>query len=73
MTIVLRQRGQYWYGDSAADIREILAHPYHGVLACTLFADVVCECEGRVFDLLIDDKYRERGSVVQPDSPEIQR
>lgn len=57
--MALRQRGQYWYGDSTADIREILGHPYHGVLPCTHFADVVCECGGRVFDLLIDDEYRQ--------------
>jgi hypothetical protein len=57
--MALRRKGQYWYGDSAADIREVLAHPYHGALPCTHFADVVCECGGQVFDLLIDDEYRE--------------
>ncbi|MCI0460934.1 MAG: hypothetical protein L0Z62_28630 [Gemmataceae bacterium] len=57
--MALRKRGDYWYGDSASDIREILAHPYHGALPCTHFADVICECGGRVFDLLIDDDHRE--------------
>ena len=49
--MALRDGGQYWYGDSAADVREVLARPYHGALPCTHFADVVCECGGRVFDI----------------------
>ena len=57
--MALRQRGQYMYGDSASDIREMLAHPYHAALACTHFADVVCECGCGVFDLWIDDDYQE--------------
>lgn len=57
---MLRPCGPFWYGDTPADIREILAaHPAHSALPCTHFADVVCECGGRVFDLLIDNEYRE--------------
>jgi hypothetical protein len=30
--MVLREQGSDWCGDSSADTREILAHPWHGGL-----------------------------------------
>jgi hypothetical protein len=57
--MALRQRGEHWYGDTAADIREVLAHHYSHHYPATVFADAVCDCGGRVFSLQIDEEYGE--------------
>ena len=58
--MAIRKQGKFWYSDTAADIREVLAvHPSHDAHPCTHFADVVCECGGMLFDLLVDDDLRE--------------
>jgi hypothetical protein len=52
----LRQRGEYWYGDSQSDIREELAR--FGTLngpVPTQFADARCRCGGTTFRLQTDE------------------
>ena len=54
--MALTKRGDYYYGDSQADIREVLAEFSEAnaylVHHC---ADAVCACGGRVFQLAMDD------------------
>jgi hypothetical protein len=57
--MALQQRGDYWYGDSASDIRVLLSMDRPGSDPITVFADAVCECGGRVFTLQLDDEYQE--------------
>ncbi|WP_437811115.1 hypothetical protein [Sorangium sp. So ce1078] len=54
--IVLKKRGKHWYGDSQADVREVLLR-YSGDNAYLAhhFADAVCECGGTQFRLALDE------------------
>lgn len=53
---MLKKRGKYWYGDSQADIRtEVLRYSkVHGYPA-SHFADAICACGGRQFQLSLDE------------------
>lgn len=54
--MALQKRGQWWYGDSQADIRdEILRYSEEVGYAAEHFADATCTCGGTVFWLLLDD------------------
>ncbi len=57
--MTIRKRGKFWYGDSAADIREVLARDCGKSDPLTVFADAVCDCGGRVFSLQIDEEHGE--------------
>jgi hypothetical protein len=57
--MTIRKRGKFWYGDSAADIRQVLANDYRKSYPPTVFADAVCECGGRVFSLEVVEDYGE--------------
>ena len=57
--MAIRKRGQFWYGDTVADIREVLSLDCDKVRPPTVFADAVCDCGGRVFSLQIDEEYGE--------------
>ena len=57
--MAIRKQGQFWYSDSAADIREVLCRDWGQVDPITVFADAVCDCGGRVFDLQVDEEYGE--------------
>ncbi|AWM40403.1 hypothetical protein C1280_27730 [Gemmata obscuriglobus] len=62
--VAIRERGEFWYGDTAADIREVLTRTCGKADPLTVFADAVCDCSGRVFSLQIDEEYGEaRGSA----------
>src|SRR3954470_21502677 len=54
--MALRKRGDWWYGDSQADIRDELIRV--GTLSTYIpsqFADAVCACGGRTFRLRLDE------------------
>lgn len=54
--MALQKRGKYWYGDSQADLREELKR--YGKLngyVPTQFADAICECGNKGFQLCTDD------------------
>lgn len=54
--MALRKRGKWWYGDSQADIRaEIVRYSKEKGDLAEHFADAVCTCGGKVFDLYLDD------------------
>src|SRR5262245_763078 len=55
--VALQRRGDHWYGDSAADMRELLARKTGDPVK--VVRDVVCECGGTVFSVLTDDEYQE--------------
>jgi hypothetical protein len=57
--VVLERRGEYWYGDSAADIRALLARDRPGSDPVVVFEDAICDCGGKVFSVQIDDEYHE--------------
>jgi hypothetical protein len=57
--MALQKRGEHWYGDSAADIRELLARHAESGDPITVMRDAVCDCGGRVFSVQIDDEYQE--------------
>lgn len=53
---VLNQRGKYWYGDSQADIRgEVLRYSKRNGYSAQYFADAICSCGNREFQLSLDD------------------
>jgi len=55
--MALRKRGKHRYGDGHADIRdEVLRYSKANAYAAEHFADAVCACGGRVFEVLLDDK-----------------
>ncbi|OWK41612.1 hypothetical protein [Fimbriiglobus ruber] len=55
--MALRKRGQWWYGDSQADIRaEVARYSQLAGYLAEHFADAACPCGGRVFALLLDDE-----------------
>lgn len=55
--MAIQERGENWYGDSAADIRAMFAHkPGDPVKEVR---DVVCECGGRAFSFQADDDVQE--------------
>ncbi len=54
--MALRKAGQYSYGDSQLDIRdELLGYSKANGYPAVHFADAVCNCGGKVFNLLLDD------------------
>lgn len=57
--MAIRERGEFWYGDAAADIREVLARTCGGGDTLTVFEEAVCDCGGRVFSLTVDEDYAE--------------
>ncbi len=57
--MALQERGEYWYGDSAADIRALMARHAEIGDPIEVVRDAVCECGGTVFSVLIDDEYQE--------------
>jgi hypothetical protein len=53
--MALKKRGQYYYGDNQADIRnEILRYSKKAYLA-QHFTDAVCPCGKNIFHLALDD------------------
>lgn len=53
--MALKKRGKWRYGDSQADIRiEILRYSKGVGYLAEHFADAVCECGGKVFDVSLD-------------------
>jgi hypothetical protein len=56
LTMALRKRGKYRYGDTQADTRaEVLRYSRENGYVARHFADAVCACGGRVFSVLLDD------------------
>lgn len=54
--MALKKRGKWWYGDSQADIPgEILRYSKRNAYVAQHFADAVCTCGGRLFELQMDD------------------
>lgn len=54
--MALQKRGKWWYGDSQADIRlEITRYSKEVGYLAEHFADAICSCGGRVFNLYMDD------------------
>jgi hypothetical protein len=61
--MALKKRGEYYYGDSQADIRdEILRYSKKNGYPAQYFADAVCKCKENVFHLLLDD---DEGAAVR--------
>ena len=56
VTVALKKRGKWRYGDSQADIRdEILRYSKGVTYLAEHFADAICECGGKVFGLYLDE------------------
>jgi hypothetical protein len=55
--MALEQRGEHWYGDSAADIQALFARKEGDPVEVVRSA--VCECGGTVFSVQIDDEHQE--------------
>jgi hypothetical protein len=54
--MAIQKRGKHRYGDSQADIRaELLRYSKLNVYIAQHFADAMCECGGKVFQLVLDD------------------
>lgn len=54
--MALRKKGQSWYGESQADIRdEIRRYSELDAYVAVHFADALCTCGGTTFKLLLDD------------------
>jgi hypothetical protein len=54
--MALRQQGKHSYGDSQLDIRErLLTYSIKNGYPAEHFADAVCECGSRLFQLLLDE------------------
>jgi hypothetical protein len=54
--MTLKKRGKYQYGDSQADIRdELLRYSKKNEHAAHHFADAICKCDGKLFELSLDD------------------
>lgn len=54
--MALRKRGNWWYGDSQADIRnELIRVGKLNRYVPTHFADARCVCGGRTFQLMLDE------------------
>jgi hypothetical protein len=54
--MALKQRGEYWYGDSHEDLRtELLRYSRESGYPVHHFADAVCTCGGRVFAVQYDE------------------
>jgi hypothetical protein len=56
---VIRKRGKHWYGETIADIREVLSRYGGKVDPLSVFADATCDCGGRVFSLQVSEEYGE--------------
>jgi hypothetical protein len=53
--MVLEKRGEYYYGNSQADIRtEILRYSELNKYVAHHFADSSCQCGSRIFSVLLD-------------------
>src|SRR5437868_7896409 len=53
--MALQKRGEWWYSDSQADIRdEILRYSQSVTYLAHHYANAVCTCGGKVFSLLLD-------------------
>jgi hypothetical protein len=61
--VALQARGGKWYGDSASDIRALLARQAGEPVA--VVQDAACDCGGRVFSVQIDDEYQEAAWFCQ--------
>lgn len=57
--MTLERRGEHWYGDSAADIRELFGRHADTGDPVRAVGDAVCECGGTVFSVLLDDECQE--------------
>jgi hypothetical protein len=57
--MAIRKRGKFWCGDTAADIREVLARDHGKIHPIAVFEDAFCDCGGRVFSLQVDEDYGE--------------
>lgn len=57
--MALQRRGDYWFGDSASDIRALLTRHADVGDKIEVVQDAVCDCGGRVFSVQIDDEYQE--------------
>lgn len=53
--MALWKEGKYSYGDSQLDIRDELIEYSENSYPSVHFADSVCDCGGKVFNLLLDD------------------
>ena len=54
--MALQKRGQYWYGDTQADIRaELTRYGKRNGCIPSQFADAVCTCASNTFRLRLDD------------------
>ena len=54
--MALRKKGKYSYGDSQLDLQdELLRYSQENGYAIVHYADAVCICGGKVFNLLLDD------------------
>ncbi len=63
--MALSQRGEYWYGDSGADIHELMARHRESGDPIEIVRDVICECGGRVFSVQLDDEYQEAAWICR--------
>src|SRR4051812_28499703 len=63
ISMALKKRGKYWYGDSQADIRgELIRYGKLDDEVPTRFKDVRCECGSTAFRLQMDD---EQGAAIR--------
>jgi hypothetical protein len=61
--MAIRKKGKWWYADSQADIRTELARVGDlNEYVPTQFADAICTCGNRTFQLALDD---EQGAAVR--------
>jgi hypothetical protein len=54
--MTLKKRGKYYYGDNQADIREEVLRYSKFEYVAHHFADAICECGGKLFQLALDDR-----------------
>lgn len=61
--MALVTKGKFSYGDAQSDIRdELLDYSTRNTYIAEHFADAVCQCGGRIFNVLLDD---DEGAVVR--------
>jgi hypothetical protein len=54
--MTLTKRGEHWYGDSHADLREeVVRYSRLNGYAAEQFADAACSCGGSIFQLRLDE------------------
>jgi hypothetical protein len=57
--MALQRRGEYWYGESAEDIRALFDRHGEAGDPIKVIREVICECGGTAFSVLLDDEYHE--------------